>query len=123
MRIRLKTEALKCILSKIQYGQYKMMVLKVHYREISDISDQKERIEFEAVLNCSGQIIKANNRLARERAEELIGMGFEFADAAHLAFAEQSMSLMADVPRHFKIIVKNEKNPSRSYRLFYNRSF
>jgi predicted nucleic acid-binding protein len=90
LRIRLETEALNLILSKIQSGQYKMMVSKVHYQEISDISDQKERIELEAVLNGSGQIIKANNRLARERAEELIGMGFGIADAAHLAFAEQS---------------------------------
>ena len=67
-----------------------MMISKVHYREISDITDQKERIELESVLRSSGQMIKANNRLARERAEELIGMGFGIADAAHLAFAEQS---------------------------------
>ena len=30
------------------------------------------------------------NKIAKERAEELIGMGFGIADAAHLAFAEQS---------------------------------
>ena len=35
-------------------------------------------------------MIKAINKLATERAEELIGMGFGIADAAHLAFAEQS---------------------------------
>jgi predicted nucleic acid-binding protein len=86
----LETEALNLILAKIQSGHLKMMVSKVHYREISDITDQKERIELEAVLNSSGQMIKANNKLARERAEELIGMGFGIADAAHLAFAEQS---------------------------------
>jgi len=86
----LETEALNLILAKIHSGQLKMMVSKVHYREISDIPDQKERIELEALLNSSGQMIKAINKLARERAEELIGMGFGIADAAHLAFAEQS---------------------------------
>ena len=90
LRIRLETEALNLILAKIQSGHLKMMVSKVHYREISDITDQKERIELESVLNSSGQMIKANNRLAWERTEELIGMGFGIADAAHLAFAEQS---------------------------------
>lgn len=90
LRIRLETEALNLILAKIHSGQLKMMVSKVHYREISDIPDQKERIELEALLNSSGQMIKAINKLARERAEELIGMGFGIADAAHLAFAEQS---------------------------------
>lgn len=90
LRIRLETEALNLILAKIQSGYLKMMVSKVHYREVSDITEHKERIELEAVLNNSGQMIMANNKVARERAEELVGMGFGIADAAHLAFAELS---------------------------------
>ncbi|HLB69878.1 MAG: hypothetical protein OIN88_04645 [Candidatus Methanoperedens sp.] len=89
MRIRLETEAMNLILSKVKAGSYKLLVSKVHIKEIDAIMDPVERIELQMVLNKWGERIKVNMSETRARAEYLVNSGFGVADAAHVAFAEQ----------------------------------
>jgi predicted nucleic acid-binding protein len=93
MRIRLETEAVNLILSKVRDGNYKLIVSPVHIKEIEAISDTIERVELQIVLNEWGEQIHVNMAETRSRAEDLVNSGFGIADAAHVAFAEQ-----ADVP-------------------------
>lgn len=78
------------ILSKIRSERLELMVSPVHYREIKDISETKERIELEAMLKNLGQSIEADLTVTRKRTEELVTSGMGVADAAHVAFAEQA---------------------------------
>lgn len=90
IRIRLETEAMNLILSKIRDGKYKLVVSPVHIKEIGDIPDVIERVELQMILDRLGESMKVNLAETRLRAEELINLGFGIADAAHIAFAEQS---------------------------------
>ncbi|MCX9012751.1 MAG: hypothetical protein OIN66_16740 [Candidatus Methanoperedens sp.] len=89
MRIRLETEAINLILSKVKAGSYRLLVSKVHIKEIDAIRDPIERIELQMVLNKWGERIKVNMTKTRARAEYLVNSDFGVADAAHVAFAEQ----------------------------------
>ena len=89
LRIRLETEAVNLILSKIKGGEYRLVVSPVHREEIKAISDTFERIELQARLITLGQSVKADMVAIRRRAENLIDLNFGVADAAHVAFAEQ----------------------------------
>ncbi len=89
LRIRLETEAVNLILSKIKAGRYKLVVSPVHREEIEAISYTFERIELQARLATLGQSIKADMAAIRRRAEDLTDLSFGVADAAHVAFAEQ----------------------------------
>lgn len=88
LRIRLETEAVNLILSKVKKGQYKLLVSPVHIKEIDAISDVYERIELQTILDTFGERIVVDAGKTRKRAEELIDSGFGVADAAHAAFAE-----------------------------------
>ncbi len=90
MRIRLETEAVNLILSKVRDGNYKLIVSPVHIKEIEAISDTIERVELQIVLNEWGEQIHVNMSETRSRAEGLVNSGFGIADAAHVAFAEQA---------------------------------
>ena len=90
MRIRLETEAVNLILSKVRDGNYKLIVSPVHIKEIEAISDTIERVELQMVLNEWGEQIHVNMAETRSRAEDLVNSGFGIADAAHVAFAEQA---------------------------------
>ena len=90
MRIRLETEAVNLILSKVRDGNYKLIVSPVHIKEIEAISDTIERVELQIVLNEWGEQIHVNMAETRSRAEDLVNSGFGIADAAHVAFAEQA---------------------------------
>lgn len=90
LRIRLETEAVNLILSKVRDGNYKLLVSPAHFKEIDAIPDAIERIELRIVLNELGKQIKVNMAKTRARAEELVNLGFGVADAVHLAFAEQA---------------------------------
>lgn len=90
LRIRLETEAMNLILSKIRDGKYKFVVSPVHIKEIEAISDVIERVELRMILDRFGEPIKVNLSETRVRAEKLINLGFGLADAAHVAFAEYS---------------------------------
>jgi len=90
MRIRLETEAVNLILSKVRNDNYKLIVSPVHIKEIEAISDTIERVELQMVLNEWGEQIHVNVAETRSRAEDLVNSGFGIADAAHVAFAEQA---------------------------------
>ena len=90
MRVRLETEAVNLILSKVRDGNYKLIVSPVHIKEIEAISDTIERVELQIVLNEWGEQIHVNMAETRSRAEDLVNLGFGIADAAHVAFAEQA---------------------------------
>jgi len=93
LRIRLETEAVNLIFSKIRSGLFWLMVSPVHFREIADISELRERIELESLLKNIGRLIEADLRKTKKRTEELMSLGFGVADAAHVAFAEQADAL------------------------------
>ena len=90
MRVRLETEAVNLILSKVKDGNYKLIVSPVHIKEIEAISDTIERVELLMVLSEWGEQIHVNMAETRSRAEDLVNSGFGIADAAHVAFAEQA---------------------------------
>lgn len=92
MRIRLETEAINLILSKIREGNYKLLASPVHFKEVEAIPDVIERIELQMILSKLGEPIKANIAKTRLRAGNLVDLGFGVADAAHVAFAEQGGS-------------------------------
>ncbi len=89
LRIRLETEAVNLILSKIKTGEYRVVVSPVHLEEIKAISDTFERIELQSCLTTLGQDFVVDVAATRRRAESLIELKFGVADAAHVAFAEQ----------------------------------
>ena len=90
LRIRLETEAVNLILSKVRDGYYKLLVSPVHMKEIAAIPDVFERIELQTLMDRLGEPIRVDSNQTKSRAEELTGMGFGVADAAHVAFAEQA---------------------------------
>jgi predicted nucleic acid-binding protein len=60
----------------------------VHKLEISDISNDSERIDLLLFLEQLGVKPNIDKKAARRRAEGLSRQGIGPADAAHLAFAE-----------------------------------
>lgn len=90
LRISMETEAVNLILSKVRKSSYELLVSPVHVKEIEAIPDTFERIELQTVLEKLGEPVSVNMLKTRKRAEELIKLGFRVADAAHVAFAEQS---------------------------------
>ena len=90
LRVRLETEAVNLIISKIRFGHFQLMVSPVHYREIVDITESKERMELEAIFKNLGQSIRVDSHITRNRAEQFISLGMGIADAAHVAFAEDA---------------------------------
>jgi predicted nucleic acid-binding protein len=93
LRIRLETEAVNLILSKIKEGKYKMLVSPVHIKEIEAIENNFERIEILELLKKYGESINWNMQKTRQIAEDLIKKGLGVADAAHIAFAQQAGAL------------------------------
>ena len=89
LRIRLETEALNLILSKVKNEKYILVVSPIHWEEIKAISDVFERIDLQERLRTLGKSIKTNLANARKRAEELCNLNFGVSNAAHIAFAEQ----------------------------------
>lgn len=90
LRIRLETEAVNLILTSIREQYYKMLVSPVHYMEMEAIGDRVERIELQTMLSVLGTPIHVDILKAKTRANELVKLKFGIADAAHVAFAEQS---------------------------------
>lgn len=88
MRIRLETDAIYLILSKIHDKTYNSIKSKVHTFEVSAISDVIERQEVLALLEKFDSSNHYVLQDVRKRAQDLHDMGFGLADAAHLAHAE-----------------------------------
>ena len=55
LRIRLETEAVNLILSKIRNEEYELVVSPIHWEEIEAISDIFERIELQERLKTLGK--------------------------------------------------------------------
>lgn len=89
LRIRLETEAVNLILSRVRDSEYTLVVSPVHWEEIKGISESFERIDLQERLRTMGKPVKADLDIARKRADELCELSFGIADAAHVAFAEQ----------------------------------
>ena len=89
LRIKLETEAVNLILSKIRAGEFDLVVSPVHWEEIEAISGAFERIELQERLKSLEKFVRVDLAAARNRAEELHNLKFGVADAAHVAFAEQ----------------------------------
>jgi hypothetical protein len=90
LRIRLETEAVNLILLKVRQGSYGLLVSPVHIKEIESIEDPVERVELQMLLAGLGRPVTVNRAKTKARAEELIRLGMGIADAAHVAFAEES---------------------------------
>jgi len=60
LRIRLETEAVNLILSKIRNEEYELVVSPIHLEEIEAIYDIFERIELQERLKTLGKSIGAN---------------------------------------------------------------
>ncbi len=75
LRIRLETEAVNLILSKVRSGLYELMVSPVHIKEIEAIDDNLERTELQIILANWGQDVIADRAKARRRAEDLVKSG------------------------------------------------
>jgi hypothetical protein len=92
IRVKLETDATFIILEYVRSGRFKMMVSPVHYKEINGIKDIFEKNELLILLDHLGHRIKTSAKILkdlRNRAEDLVKLGFGIADAAHLAFAEK----------------------------------
>jgi len=111
MRIRLETDAVHLILSKIHGGVYKAVASNVHIMEVSAISNFTERIELLTLLSRFQKDFEIDKVQAMKRAEQLHGLGFGLADSAHLAYAE----IIADVfvTCDDKLIKKSKKEDIR----------
>jgi predicted nucleic acid-binding protein len=88
LRIRLETDAVNLILSKVKQNFYQLMKSKAHIIEISAISDDLERTELLELLKTYGVSMKIDANRVRFRIEELLSLKFGIADAAHIALSE-----------------------------------
>jgi predicted nucleic acid-binding protein len=88
VRIRLETDAVNLILTKVKQNQFQLMKSKVHLIEISYISDNMERLELLELLKNYGKSLKVDHKKIQLRIEELLRFNFGVADASHIAFSE-----------------------------------
>jgi len=108
MRIRLETDALYLILQNIMNGNYSLIVSPVHLKEIEAIEDIRERMELMILLDKFGVKPSCNLKKIRGRAEYLFSLKFGVADAAHLAFAEETSDVF--ITCDDKILKKTKRN-------------
>lgn len=91
LRIRLETDAVFLILRYLERGLYRAAVSPVLLKEVAAIKATEERLEIEELLRRFGTTSPDCDLVkARTRAEALCVVGFGVADAAHVAFAEQT---------------------------------
>jgi len=88
LRIRLETEAVNLIMSKVMEGYLTLAISPVHFAEINAIPDTLERLELLSIVERCGVLLDVDKAMARRRADKLSVWGFGPADAAHVAFAE-----------------------------------
>ena len=65
-----------------------MVVSSVHFAEVADTEDVRQRVEVQQILERFQSKLSYSAAQVRERAEELFRRKFRVADAAHVAFAE-----------------------------------
>lgn len=79
MRIRLETDAVHLILSKIHDGTYQAVTSRVHTMEVSAISNLTERIELLTLLSGFQSKLAIDKGQAAKRAARLHDAGFGVA--------------------------------------------
>ncbi len=87
-RIRIETDAVNLILSKVRIKKYVMLKSPVHIKEIEAIDNDFERLELFNLINTYGTMPQYDSHIVKKRTEELITKKFGIADAAHVAFSE-----------------------------------
>lgn len=100
-RIRLETEAVKLILSRVRGSDLKLIVSPAHQAEIAAIKNLEERESLKRMLETIGTRPTYDMIAARQRAEEFVRTRIGLADAAHLAFAEQAKADFVSVDDRF----------------------
>ena len=93
MRIRFETDAVIMIEESVRKGRYSLIVSPAHFLEIGAVAQQDEGAQLVAFLKTFGKHGSWDFNKARKRAEELYYLNFGLADAAHVAFAEQSAQI------------------------------
>ena len=94
MRIRLETAAVYLILQSIQQGGFSLLVSPVHRKEISASTDLQEQAELNLLLDEYGVEARCDVTNARQRAQQLVTLKFGIADAAHVAYAEETADVL-----------------------------
>ncbi len=87
-RIRIETDAVNMILSRVKNRQYTLIVSPAHIVEIKGIVDDFERLNLFRLLDSYGKQSKMEREVIIQRIDELTDLGFGIADATHVAFAE-----------------------------------
>lgn len=87
-RIRIETDAVNMILSRVKSKQYSLIVSPAHIVEIKGIADDFERLNLFRLLDSYGKRSKVEREVIIRRIDEFTGLGFGIADATHVAFAE-----------------------------------
>ena len=90
IRIRLETDAVFLIYEHIQNKDYSLIKSPAHIIEISESRDENEKVKIMSFLETYGKEYLYDFLKAKERAEMLCKNKLGPADAAHIAFAEQS---------------------------------
>ncbi|MEK7263905.1 MAG: hypothetical protein AAB071_05280 [Bacteroidota bacterium] len=65
-----------------------MIISDIHFEEVIEIKDFRERLEILSFLNRFGTKGNADKQSVRMRAKELRRMSFGIADSLHVAIAE-----------------------------------
>lgn len=86
----METDAFYLILNAIQNKKFEMIISPVHFEEVESIEDRMEKFQILELLTSFGKRCISDSELIRKRATEFIAFNLGIADAAHLAFAEQS---------------------------------
>jgi predicted nucleic acid-binding protein len=86
--IRIETDAYYLIVDNVERGRYEVVFSPVHFAEVADIRDARQRVELQRLMErFRGGLVYSIAQI-RARAEDLFLKKFGVADAAHVAFAE-----------------------------------
>lgn len=86
-RIRLETEAIILILSRLQKGDWEQIGSEVLDFEIEQTRDLERRVRVRVLARAARRLVPLEKEIV-ERAHALAAMGFHAIDALHLACAE-----------------------------------
>lgn len=91
-RIRLETTSIELILAYVRKKKILLIVSPMHDVEIEATADREERSQLMFLLQQLGTRPTCNLQAVQRRAERVTARGMGIADAAHLAFVEQSQT-------------------------------
>ena len=89
IRVRLEAEAVLLILARLDDGEWEQTSSEMAIIETDAIPDLRRRARVRVLLPPEKSILKLTQSV-RDRAAELVALGFGPADAVHVAAAEQS---------------------------------